>query len=202
MTTIVVAIILVVFHVHTATVIKFQSLHISLETERMLKLGIGNSVRKAARFMKYYDGAQHYFNRTKELEIQFSMTPHFKLIEEMMDLMRTVSCIHTIYKRIPTYLPIFIHTCIVYVCIDTINCMYLYIHKHIHTEICKYAMLYIHKCIYTYMHVYILHVNILNPYLHTYFQAVELFDAANDKSYNDVVLYIRNFLQRPTPLPS
>eukprot|EP01036_Dinobryon_divergens_P036704 gene36704-47845_t len=78
----------------------------------MLKLGIGNSVRKAARFMKFYDGAQQYFNKTKELEIQFSMTPNFKLIEEMMDLMRT------------------------------------------------------------------------------------LFDAANDKSYNDVVQYIRNFLQR------
>ena len=57
----------------------------------MLKLGIGNSVRKAARFMKFYEGAQYYFNKTKELEIQFSMTPNFKLIEEMMDLMRTVS---------------------------------------------------------------------------------------------------------------
>ena len=103
--------------------------------------------------MRYLDGAQHCFNKTKELEMQFSITPSYELIHDMMDLMRTVR-----HKYIHTYILIDIHA---------------YIHMYIHTFIptcfifTNYRATYVFSIyIYTYIHSYILSPT--NSYIHIY----------------------------------
>jgi hypothetical protein len=56
----------------------------------MLELGIASNVRRAARYNKYIASAQYYFEKTKEIETQFSLAPDMQRINEMMDLMRSV----------------------------------------------------------------------------------------------------------------
>ena len=56
----------------------------------MLDLWIASNVRRAARYNKYIASAQYYFEKTKEIETQFSLAPDMQRINEMMDLMRSV----------------------------------------------------------------------------------------------------------------
>jgi hypothetical protein len=126
-----------------------------LYIERMLSLGQVGHVRRAARFMRYLDGAQHFFNKTKELEMQFSMTPSYELIHDMMDLMRTVR--HT---YIYTYIHTYIHT-------YRYSCIHMYIHTFIPT--CFISTNYRTTYVFSMYIDYILYTHTyFHPLTHTY----------------------------------
>ena len=74
--------------------------------------------------------------------------------------------------------------------------MHPYVHTYIRIIGLQTCSLYMYVDIqYTYSLIHTFTHPLTHSYIHTY-QAVELFSEANDKGYDDVVQFIRNFLQR------